>query len=180
MNYKHAAPTEPLWKCWDLPQGLKPAVMKAVKVGLKACATQQFKSAAVIVKPMEKLQITNSYLLARLRTLAGESNFNSHTIRSKWNYQCNRELSFRVIAQYNTVIANPLFTSIAPAKGLNGDFLVTYLLHPGTAVYLGYNSNLQNPDPTFVNTGTPASVAPNRFVNDGRVAFIKVSYLFRY
>jgi hypothetical protein len=139
--------------------------------------------ATVIVKPMDKLQITNSYLLARLRTLSGASIFDSHTIRSKWNYQYNRELSFRVIAQYSSVLANPLYAnpvSLAPAKGLNGDFLVTYLVHPGTAVYLGYNSNLQNPDPTFVSTGSPASVAPNRFVNDGRVAFIKVSYLFRY
>jgi hypothetical protein len=129
---------------------------------------------------MDKLQITNSYLLARLRTLSGASIFDSHTIRSKWNYQYNRELSFRVIAQYSSVLSNPVYTSISPAKGLNGDFLVTYLVHPGTAIYLGYNSNLQNPDPTFVSAGTPPSVAPNRFVNDGRVAFIKVSYLFRY
>jgi hypothetical protein len=132
--------------------------------------------ATVTVKPMDKLQITNSYLLASLRTPQGANIFNSHTIRSKWNYQYNRELSFRVIAQYSSVLSNPAFTSIAPAKGLNGDFLVTYLVHPGTAFYLGYNSNLQNPDPTF--TGT--NIAPNRFVNDGRVAFIKVSYLLGY
>ena len=30
---------------------------------------------------------------------------------------------------------------------MNFDVLFTYLLHPGTAVYVGYNSNLENIDP---------------------------------
>jgi len=31
-------------------------------------------------------------------------------------------------------------------KEFNADFLLTYLIHPGTAIYLGYNSDLQNLD----------------------------------
>jgi polyisoprenoid-binding protein YceI len=30
---------------------------------------------------------------------------------------------------------------------MNYDFLVTYLLHPGTAIYVGYNTNLENVSP---------------------------------
>jgi len=29
-------------------------------------------------------------------------------------------------------------------KQLTFDFLLTYLLHPGTALYIGYNNQLQN------------------------------------
>ena len=35
-------------------------------------------------------------------------------------------------------------SSLATVKNFNYDFLLTYLVHPGTAVYLGYNTNLQN------------------------------------
>lgn len=36
------------------------------------------------------------------------------------------------------------FTDLQTSKNLNGDFLFTYLVHPGTAVYVGYTSNLEN------------------------------------
>ncbi len=129
-------------------------------------------------KPIDKLQVDNSYILSRLRDAATEQNvFNSHIIRTKVNYQINRELSVRFIGQYNATLAgNPVVSVIGNDKGFNADFLVTWLLHPGTAVYVGYNSNLQNPDPSFSGPGA----APNRFVNDGKQVFVKVSYLFRY
>jgi len=100
--------------------------------------------------------------------------YNQHIARSNWNWQLNRELSFRFIAQYNTTLADPFFTSTTTARGFNADFLITYLVHPGTAFYLGYNSNLSKPGPEI----DPFN--PNRFVNDGRQFFAKASYLFRF
>ena len=47
------------------------------------------------------------------------------------------------------------------------------IVHPGTAVYIGYNSNPSNPGPTIVPERTG-------FVNDGRQFFLKVSYLLRF
>jgi len=41
-------------------------------------------------------------------------------------------------------LANPALTSLSTTKQFNSDFLITYLLHPGTAIYVGYNSDLQN------------------------------------
>jgi hypothetical protein len=58
--------------------------------------------------------------------------------------------------------------------------LFTYLLTPGTAVYVGYNSNLQNLDPTLARTPDGLLRTRNSFINDGRQFFIKLSYLFRY
>jgi len=101
-------------------------------------------------------------------------------VRTKVNYQFNRELSLRVIAQYNAVLANPTVSSLQNTKAFNTDLLVSYLVHPGTAVYLGYNSDLQNLDPALARD--PAgNLSRNRngFLNDGRQIFIKVSYLFR-
>jgi hypothetical protein len=74
---------------------------------------------------------------------------------------------------------------------LNFDFLITYMPHPGTAVYVGYNSNLENLLPglcqqaptsvTCIPTGAlgPGLVRTNSFINDGRQFFVKISYLFR-
>ncbi|MBI1739157.1 MAG: hypothetical protein HYR58_07905, partial [Acidobacteria bacterium] len=78
-------------------------------------------------------------------------------------------------------LANGANTSLQTTKNMNYDFLVTYLLHPGTALYIGYNSNLQNLDPslTVLPSGNFARTR-NTFINDGRQFFVKFSYLFRF
>ncbi len=135
----------------------------------------------VTLRPITPLSIDNSYLLTRLRAGSTDASiFNNHIIRSKWNYQINRELSVRFIAQYTATLANPQLTSLPTTKNMNFDFLITYLLHPGTAVYVGYNSNLQNLDPSLTPTGSGLMRSPNRFINDGRQFFVKVSYLLRF
>ena len=69
--------------------------------------------------------------------------------------------------------------------------LFTYLLTPGTAIYAGYNSDLQNLDERLQRVCAGLPCAPgqgfdgllrtrNSFINDGRQIFIKLSYLFRY
>ena len=106
--------------------------------------------------------------------------FTNHIARSKWNYQFTRELSARVILQYTSVLSNPLISSLSPRKNLNADFLITYLVHPGTAIYVGYNSNLQNLDRGLIPTPTGLRTTPDRFLNDSRQFFVKVSYLLRF
>jgi len=141
------------------------------------------------VRPVKGLTIDNTYLMTRLRDVNTNSNmFNNHIIRSKWNYQFTRELSLRVIGQYNAVLsnynpANPQFalSSLPPAKNFNADILLTYFVHPGTAVYLGYNSNLQNlTNPPAVDVLGNLARMPDHFLNDGRQIFVKISYLFQY
>jgi hypothetical protein len=140
------------------------------------------------LKPMSQLQIDNTYIFDRVRHNPIErSVYNNHIIRSKWNYQINRELSVRVIGQYNGLIANPNFSSLTTTKALNFDFLITYLLHPGTAMYIGYNSDIANVDPGLCvrvagvcdPNGNGLLRSQNLFINDGRQLFVKVSYLFR-
>ena len=115
-------------------------------------------------RPVKRLKIENEYLYERLRArnseylsaLAqapgpiGKGIFNNDIVRSKWNWQFTPQLSLRVIMQYNSLLANTPgntfypYTYLPTQKEFNADFLITYLVHPGTAVYIGYNSDLQN------------------------------------
>ena len=128
------------------------------------------------------MRIDNTYLWFRLGDVNGrEGAFNNHIIRSKWNYQFTPEFSARVILQYSALLPNPSFTALENSKNVNADFLITYLVHPGTAVYVGYNSNLQNLDRSLalVASGNVARTR-NDFINDSRQFYVKVSYLFRF
>ena len=141
------------------------------------------------LKPTTHLEIDNTYIFDRVRNSAADhAAFNYHIFRSKWNYQFTPSLSLRVITQYNGLLANTQYSSLTTAKNLNFDFLITYLVHPGTAVYVGYNSNLQNLLPGLCHRA-PGSLQcdPNgiglvhsdSFINDGRQFFVKLSYLIR-
>ena len=127
-----------------------------------------------------RLRVDNSYLLEHLRERdAHLTDVTNHIIRSKWNYQFTKELSARVILQYNSVLSNPLLSSLSRTKAFNADFLISYLPHPGTAIYIGYNSDLQNFDQRLIPTATGLLTTRNDFLNDSRQFFVKVSYLFR-
>ena len=145
-------------------------------------AKSNYAQIALTLRPVGKLTIDNTYLLSRLRMLAnGPGIFDNHIIRSKWNYQFTREFSLRFIGQYTATLANQNFTSLQTTKNFNADILFTYLLHPGTAIYFGYNSNLQNLDPSLQpdQNGNLLRLR-DRYINDGRQVFVKVSYLFRF
>lgn len=141
------------------------------------------------LKPTTHLQIDNTYILDRvLNGAAHHAAFNNHIIRSKWNYQFTPALSLRVITQYNGLLANPQYSSLTTTKNFNFDFLITYLVHPGTALYVGYNSNLENlipglchhvPGPLPCDPNGIGLLRSNSFINDGRQFFVKLSYLIR-
>ncbi len=132
--------------------------------------------AALSIFPTGSLSIENSYLLDRLADRVSRSGiFTNHVVRSKWNWQLNRELSLRLIVQYDAILSNPGLTSLAERRNLNGDFLITYLLHPGTAVYLGYNTNHSR---SGAADGSP-DFRPDRSGGDAWQVYAKVSYLLR-
>lgn len=154
-------------------------------------ARSDFANAIVTLHPFTQLKIDNTYIFSRLRTRDTNVNiFNNHIVRTKWNWQFTRELSLRVILQYDaTLTRNPpsipsdqfLYTSLPTTKNFNSDILVTYLLHPGTALYVGYNSNQQNLDPSLpIDPVLGAVHHGDRLINDGRLFFVKISYLLRF
>ncbi len=123
-------------------------------------------------------RLSGTYLWTQLSAPSGMSIFNNHIARTKLNYQFSRRLSFRAIIDYNAVLANRSLVSTDPVKRLTGDFLMTYLLNPGTALYLGYTDIYENlrirgePAAPF-RGGTPS-------FSTGRQLFVKISYLLRF
>jgi hypothetical protein len=135
-----------------------------------------------IVRAGKGITVENTYLWSRLFDQETKlTAFNDHIFRQKWNLQFTKEMSFRFITQYEATIANPTLANLPLRKNLNFDVLFTYMLHPGTALYVGYNSNLQNLDRAlYYNSNASDFRRGSNFLNDGRQVFVKLSYVFRY
>jgi hypothetical protein len=128
------------------------------------------------LRPLTALTIDNRYLVTRISDRAGLGRvLDNHLLRSKWSYRLSRALSLRVIVQYDALSASPSRTRLSSTKNLNADFLLTYFLHHGTALYVGYNSNLREESPLG-----GAWAAPARFIRDSQELFVKFSCLVRF
>jgi hypothetical protein len=164
-------------------------------------ARQDTATGTLTFRPVTPLKIENTYLFERLRATEstyllalsqtpgiGKGIFDNHILRSKWNWQFTPQLSLRVILQYNSILANTPgntfypYTYLPTQKEFNADVLVTYLVHPGTAIYVGYNGDLQNLDHELVPgpEGLAGLYTAKGYMNDSRQFFVKVSYMFRF
>jgi hypothetical protein len=130
--------------------------------------------------PLTKLRVDVEYLLTELDDDAtGERIFKDEIFRTRWNWQFNSKLSLRAILRYDSTKTNPALTnpdSLPRRRNFNGDLLVTYLVNPWTAFYLGYNSNYRNEDVVDAGMGNEIT---RTSLNDSRQLFVKLTYLFR-
>lgn len=136
----------------------------------------------IFLRPTNQLRLEGGYVHGSLDTeQTSERMFTENKIRSKLNYQFNRELSLRAIfdvgwEDFNTELVD----ADDPRERVWAiDLLLTYLLHPGTALYLGYTDAHEN----LQTVGSPPeevirSKDPDLSV--GRQIFIKVAYLLRF
>jgi hypothetical protein len=143
----------------------------------------RFAQVSATLRPNKGLTVENTFFYYSLRDVRTNLNsINNYIARSKWNYQFTRAFSLRLIGEYNGNITNSAFTSVQNAKSFNADVLFTYLVHPGTAIYVGYNSDLANIYRPLTTSPTDYTelLRSNRYLNDGRQLFVKVSYLLRF
>ncbi len=145
--------------------------------------------AFLTLQPITQLTVDNTYLLDRSSDAhTGAHAYESQTFRTKMNYQFTRSLSARAIVEYDSVGRNPSISSLNRTKQVGTQVLLTWLPHPGTAIYAGYNSDLQNLDRalcTRLTTGQcdgnyPVMPRGSQYLNDGREIFVKASYLLRF
>jgi hypothetical protein len=154
------------------------------------------------LRPSARFRFDETLIYSRLGTRAGwvtapfspgQSAFNNYLNRAKLNYQFTKELSLRLILDYNATIANSQLFDLqrslggtddmngpfAPTKQFTTDVLLTYLLHPGTAFYLGYNNGFTD---LTLNPNASPPVKPQGAPNNStsRLFFVKVSYLLRF
>jgi hypothetical protein len=132
-------------------------------------------------RPLSGLLLDETYIYshlgAREETGYHGTIFDNHIARSRANYQFTRELSLRAILDYNAVLSNPSLVALDRTKHLTADVLLTHLLNPGTALYVGYTDGYDNIAPDASGGLRPID-APT--TSTGRQFFVKMSYLFRF
>jgi len=146
--------------------------------------------AGLTFKPASRLRFDLAYLYSQLSTRdtpvvcgctppPGGTIFTDHIARVRANYQFSRPLSFRGILDYETVKPNDALVSLERARRLNLDLLLTYMVNPWTAVYLGYTDAYRNwLAPGLTERPSAAGSAP--LTPTGRQVFLKVSYLLHW
>jgi len=138
-------------------------------------------SAQATFRPSSGLLLDETYIYSHLATRPetglNATIFDNHIMRSRVNYQVSRELSFRAILDYNGVLANPLLVDLQRTKHLTADLLMTYLVNPGTALYIGYTDGYDN---VAIDRQGVRGFIRNPSTSTGRQFFVKTSYLFRF
>jgi hypothetical protein len=133
-----------------------------------------------------RLKMEDTYYLSHLATRPGlqlapapSGVFSDHLLRTKLNYQFTTALSLRGILDYDALLSNKGLFGQNTTKRLTGDVLLTYLINPGTALYLGYNSSYENliADPT--NPPGVRRFGPPTYLT-GRQIFVKLTYRLRF
>ncbi len=143
---------------------------------------------AVTLRATPRLRFDETYNYSRLEarrewlpdpSITPGVAFINHILRSKISYQFTREFAMRAIFDYNSVLPNSRLVALENSRRAGVDILFTYLLHPGTAVYVGYTNTRENlafspaQSPSVWRTDYPGTTT-------GRQVFVKLSYLFRY
>jgi hypothetical protein len=131
------------------------------------------------LRPLTPLRIDNTWLRTQLQMTTGRA-FVSDILRTRWAWQFTREWSLRVIGQYESTDRDPQLTTIVPRKNLNADVLLTRLLNPWTALYVGYNGNAQNIELVGRDHGERMIRRTDRLTPDAWQVFVKWSHLLRW
>jgi hypothetical protein len=150
--------------------------------------TEQSVEAGITLRPYSRLRFDLSYLYSDLST-SDESSlplgspsgniFTDHILRARVNYQFTRELSARIIVDYESLSPNQALVDLEHERRFNADILFTYLVNPWTAVYVGYTDGYEN-RPLAPITSPPPTRADLPLTSTGRQVFVKLSYLFRF
>lgn len=160
-----------------------------VSGGVPFLMRQQQVTALFTLQPFRRLTDDNTYLLDRDHAAKGGALvYESQTFRAKVNYQFTRALSARVIAEYDSTLANPALTSLQRTRQVASQALLTWMPHPGTTIYAGYSNDMQNLDRSLCNRLSTGACDPDntlaprapQLLNDGKQIFIKASYLLRF
>jgi hypothetical protein len=149
-------------------------------------ASEREGSVQLTVKPLASLVVDGTYLFTRLSAregtpgvIAGASIVDNHIVRARASYQVTRELTLRAIVDYHTVKPNRTLIALENDKGFAADFLLTYLVNPWTALYVGYTDGYTNLE---IDPLVPDRLrrTDSAFHSLGRQFFVKTSYLLRF
>jgi len=123
-----------------------------------------------------RFRVDTDYLRTELDDPGGAGRIlTNQIVRTRFDWQFNRRLSLRAILRYDDTDPRPQLSAVRPENDLNADLLVTYLINPWTALYVGGNSNrTATARDAF---GQPVTL--DEPFHNADLVFIKMSYLFR-
>lgn len=131
------------------------------------------------LRPLTPLRVDNTWLRTSLVLDDGRA-FATSIVRTRIAWQFTREWSLRVIGQYDSTQSDARLTTVRPRRNFNADVLLTRLINPWTAIYLGYNGNAQNIELVQVDGGRREIHRTAGLARDSWQVFIKWSRLFRW
>jgi hypothetical protein len=137
------------------------------------------------LKPHPQFRIDQTFIWDELRTrdpIAGrdedENVFRGTLARTRFSYQLSRFWSLRLILDYAGITPDSELIALDRGKRLTTDFLVSYVLRPGTTLYLGYTDRRENlrlfGDPRVLERTDDLDL------QTGEQVFVKLSYLFDF
>src|SRR4029450_7959291 len=93
--------------------------------------------------------------------------------------QMSVSLAVRAIFDYNRLDSNAALFSDPASSGVMYDLLVRYLVHPGTAVYVGINRQYEG---ALTDQSSPLPLRWSNLPSNpiGQQVFVKMSYQFRF
>jgi len=138
----------------------------------------------VTFRPAARLRLDHTFLYQRLMARLGGLGpaarvYTDRILREKVNYQFSRALSLRAIVDYSTVERDSTLSRVDPQRRWAVDVLLTYLVNPGTALYVGYRDGYEN---LAILPGTPPTLSrtADPTTSTGRQVFLKMSYLLQF
>ena len=139
-------------------------------------------NATLTVRPSRALRIDNTYMLFRLHNRLGATgSLNNHIIRSKWNYQYTKRLSFRFIGRVQLGSGQPCLHLSRDHQEFQRR-LSDHL--PGASQHCDSMSATtaiwRMCCCLWEMTWMGDLLHGGRLKNDGRGLFVKASYLFRF
>jgi hypothetical protein len=142
------------------------------------------------VKPFTNLDLQNRYEFDRFRNPGSDLiAYDNNLIISRWNLQLDRSLAVRLVGVYESTLPNAAFTANQNTKDLFANALISYVPHPGTAIYLGYSSNSANLDPALCTrledgtcnpSGSFLNHSGDNLISTSSTVYLKLSYLLRF
>lgn len=135
----------------------------------------------VAVKPHPQWRVEQRILWNDLRQPTESAPSQSQTMfrnlmwRSKFNYQHDRQLGVRLIADYHLLNSQPHLSTLRAGKQLNVDLQVSYILGPGTSLIAGVGNRQEN----LEHIAKSWRRVPNLSAQTATRAFVKLNYLYQ-
>ena len=149
------------------PRGVAPALGDA-----------QYDAIDVTLRPSSRWRIAESYIRSRLASPGSDAEvFADRYLRLKSSVQVSRELSVRAIVDRHALAVTPGAARYLPDREYTFDLLLTYLVSPGSAIYLGVTDRSHD---LSVDPSLPPHLQALGTVSTGRQAFVKMTRAMRF